>query len=119
MLDVQVSGGLTITSIPRGNVGLELQDIDNFEIIGGYNLPFLEQEYINSIEIVERNALAHQFINNEIEYMDDLQISPNRNEIRLLAVNMPVNQYEIEELDDFEILGKSKEELEIEQIDQI
>jgi hypothetical protein len=52
MLDVQVSGGLTITSIPRGNVGLELQDIDNFEIIGEYNQPLLEQEYINSIEIV-------------------------------------------------------------------
>ena len=119
MLDVQVSGGLTITSIPRGNVGLELQDIDNFEIIGEYNQPLLEQEYINSIEIVERNALAHQFVNNEIEYMDDLQISPNRNEIRLLAVNMPVNQYEIEELDDIEIIGKSKEEFEIEQIDKI
>ena len=119
MLDVQVSGGLTITSIPRGNVGLELQDIDNFEIIGEYNQPLLEQEYINSIEIVERNALAHQFVNNEIEYMDDLQISPNRNEIRLLAVNMPVNQYEIEELDDIEIIGKNKEEFEIEQIDNI
>jgi len=51
--------------------------------------------------------------------MDDLQISPSRNEVRLLSLNMPVKLYEIDPVDDFEIIGKSKEEYEIEQIDNI
>ena len=51
--------------------------------------------------------------------MDDLQISPNRNEIRMLHANVPRYNYDIEAVDDIEIIGRNKEDFEVEQIDKI
>ena len=67
--------------------GLERQDIDNFEILGSIIPQNLELEYINSIEIIERNN--NNNVNNDmnnwddlnIEYIEDLQISPDNNEV--------------------------------------
>jgi hypothetical protein len=100
---------------------LERQEIDNFEIIGSIRQAILEQEYINSIEIVERNSIVQRHRDSlDIEYMDDLQISPNRNEVRFMSVNVqaPRQNYEIETVDDIEIIG-SQENYEVEQIDRI
>ena len=117
-LDVQASGGLKLVS--HKVWGLERQEIDNFEIIGSINAPILEQEYINSIEIVERNSiLTRQRLSLDIEYMDDLQISPNRNDVRYINVNVPRQNYEIDVLDDIEIIGRNQEDLQVEQIDNI
>jgi len=118
-LDVQVSGGLNLVS--HKDLGLECQEIDNFEIIGSINIPILEQEYINSIEIVERNSSINRQRNSLlIECMDDLQISPSRNEVRFLNANVPRLSYDMENVDDFEIIGRNKEEeFEVEKIDKI
>ena len=117
-LDIQALGGLNL--VIHKDLGLERQEIDNFEIIGSINAPILEQEYINSIEIVERNSnLNKPRLSLNIEYMDDLQISPKRNEIRFVSANIPMGNYEIEPVDDLEIIGKKKEDLEIEHIDKI
>ena len=67
--------------------GLERQDIDNFEIAGSPLAHNLELEYINSIEIIERNNNnnVNMIMNNwddlNIEYIEDLQISPDNNEV--------------------------------------
>jgi hypothetical protein len=118
-LDVQASGGLNLVS--HKDLRLERQEIDNFEIIGSIRQAILEQEYINSIEIVERNSIVQRHRDSlDIEYMDDLQISPNRNEVRFMSVNVqaPRQNYEIETVDDIEIIG-SQENYEVEQIDRI
>ena len=102
-LDVQASGGLNLVS--HKDLRLERQEIDNFEIIGSIRQAILEQEYINSIEIVERNSIVQRHRDSlDIEYMDDLQISPNRNEVRFMSVNVqaPRQNYEIETVDDIE-----------------
>ena len=117
-LDVQASGGLNLVS--HKDLGLERQEIDNFEIIGSINAPILEQEYINSIEIVERNSSVNrQRASLIIDCMDDLQISPSRNEVRFLNANVPRQSYDMENIDDFEIIGRDREEYEVENIDNI
>jgi len=70
--------------------GLERQDIDNFEILGSIISQNLELEYINSIEIIERNNNNNNIIVNnwddlEIEFTEDLMITPDDNEI--IAIN--------------------------------
>ena len=83
-LDIQASGGLNLVS--HKDLRLEPQEIDNFEIIGSIRQTILEQEYINSIEIVERNSILQRHRDSlNIEYMDDLQISPNRNQVRFVS----------------------------------
>ena len=76
--------------------GLERQDIDNFEILGSIISQNLELEYINSIEIIERNNNnANIVMNNwddlEIEFTEDLMITPDDNEI--IAINNYRNNY--------------------------
>jgi hypothetical protein len=84
--DVQVSG--RPIHAKGKETGLERQDIDNFEILGSIITHNLELEYINSIEIIERNN-TNEYINIrnnwdellEIEYNEQLDIRPDNNEI--------------------------------------
>ena len=80
----------------------------------------LEQEYINSFEIVERNNnYNRQRHSLNIEYIDNLQITANRNEIKYVIARVPRTENEVEIKNDFEIIGRNKEYLEMEQIDKI
>ena len=119
-LDIQASGGLNLVS--HKDLRLERQEIDNFEIIGSIRQTILEQEYINSIEIVERNSILQRHRDSlNIEYMDDLQISPSRNQVRFVSTHaqMPRQNYQIEAVDDIEIMGINQENYEVENIDRI
>ena len=67
--------------------GLECQDIDNFEILGSIISHNLELEYINSIEIIERNKTDNNNVLNnwndlEIEFVEDFKIDRDNNEVR-------------------------------------
>ena len=67
--------------------GLECQDIDNFEILGPIISQNLELEYINSIEIIERNKTDNNnLLNNwndlEIEFVEDFKLDRDNNEVR-------------------------------------
>ena len=100
--DVQVS--VRPIHVFDKETGLERQDIDNFEIAGSPLLQNLELEYINSIEIIERNNNNNENMINapnnwddlNIEYIEDLQISPENNEI--IGINQGIN---INNINDF------------------
>jgi len=95
--DVQASG--RPIHVYDKETGLERQDIDKFEILGSIIPQNLELEYINSIEIIERNNNNNnENINNwahlDIEYNEDLIISPDNNEIigSGLYINRSINR---------------------------
>ena len=91
--NVPVSGGPKPSSL-----GLELQEIDDLDL--QRTRPALELEYINSIEIVEKNRLPNEYVTGLIpENICDILIRSNENE-----------KSQQQQVDNIEIIRRSQEE---------